>query len=156
VSSYSARLRTTRGTARRPPAARPRRHPRRTPRRGVPRWFWTLGIAALLIVCAIAFTTTFLELFRLQREADRLLRMRQSLQQETATLREEIRALHTPGYIEKIAREQLGLVKPGEISLLIVQPPPTTPPAPVRPREDTSWLSRILRTLGRFFTGDRQ
>jgi cell division protein FtsL len=122
----------------------------------VPRWVWTLGIAALLVVCAIAFTTTFLELFRLQREADRLLRTRQSLQQETATLREEIRALHTPEYIEKIAREQLGLVKPGEISLLIVQPPAKTPPAPTRSPDEPSWLSRALRTLGRWFAGGTQ
>jgi cell division protein FtsL len=151
VSSYSARLRTARGTARRPPPARPRRLPRRTTRRGFPRWIWTLGVAVLLVVCAVAFTTTFLELFRLQREADRLLRMRQSLQQETATLREEIRLLYTPEYIEKIAREQLGLVKPGEISLLIVQPPAPPTPQARRP-EQPSWLSQVVRSLTRWLT----
>ena len=36
------------------------------------------------------------------------------LQQEKVLL-EEIEQLNTPGYIEKLAREQLGLVKKGEI-----------------------------------------
>ncbi|MGH2349758.1 MAG: FtsB family cell division protein [bacterium] len=158
MSSHSARLRTARRIPHRRPAAPPRpapydagrrRRPLRKTRTGVPRWIWNLGVAALLIVCAIAFTTTFLELFRLQREADRLLRMRQSLQQETATLREEIRALHTLEYIEKIAREQLGLVKPGEIALLIVQPPAPAPPQAPR-SEQPSWLFRVVRSLTRW------
>lgn len=113
---------------------------------------WTVGIAALLIVCAIAFTTTFLELFRLQQDADRLVRMRQALQQESAALREEIRALHTREYIEKIAREQLGLVKPGEIALLIVQPPPRVQPLPAPAREQASWLSQTFHRLLRWLT----
>lgn len=118
----------------------------------MPRWVFGLGIATVLIFCAVAFTTTFLELYRLQREADRLLRMRHSLQQETAALREEMRALHTPEYIEKIAREQLGLVKPGEIALLIVQPPAKIPAAGRPPADRPSWLSRALRALGRWLT----
>jgi cell division protein FtsL len=100
-------------------------------------------------VSAVAFTTTFLELFRLQREADRLVRMRTALQQESAALREEIRALHTPEYIEKIAREQLGLVKPGEIVLLIVQPPPPVPAHPAPVPEEPSWLGQVMRALAR-------
>ncbi len=120
MSTASARLRS-------------RRVPVRHPGRIMPRWIIGLAIAAVVTVCVVAFTTTFLELYRLQREADRLLRLRYSLAQETAVLREEIRLLHTPEYIEKIAREQLGLVKPGEIALLIVQPPPTIPAQPPVP-----------------------
>lgn len=112
---------------------------------------WTLAITAVIVVTAVAFTTTFLELFRLQREADRLIRMRTALQQESAALREEIRALHTPGYIERIAREQLGLVKPGEIVLLIVQPPSPAPAPPPPAPEETSWLEQLLRAIARLF-----
>jgi len=39
----------------------------------------------------------------------------QQLQQNNATLKEERNALHDPKYIEKVAREEFGLVKPGEI-----------------------------------------
>lgn len=35
--------------------------------------------------------------------------------QVNASLIEERNKLNTPGYIEKIAREELGLVKPGEV-----------------------------------------
>ncbi len=138
MSSASARLRSHR-------LLRPRS------RKAFPRWIVGLAAGAVIVICAVAFVSAFLELYRLQREADRLLRMRRALQQETAVLREEIRLLHTPEYIEKIAREQLGLVKPGEIALLIVQPPPKiavpAPQPPARP----SWLSQALRALGRLF-----
>lgn len=157
MSSPSARLRAGRGTRRvsrrRSAPAVSRRIPRRRTRPAIPRWGFGLGIVALLAICAIAFTTIFLELYRLQREADRLLRMRHSLQQETAMLREEIRLLHTPEYIEKIAREQLGLVKPGEISLLLVQPPPKVPTPPAQPPAQPSWLSRMVRALIHLFSG---
>lgn len=39
----------------------------------------------------------------------------QQLQQTNAALNEERNALHDPKYVEKVAREELGLVKPGEI-----------------------------------------
>jgi cell division protein FtsL len=138
LSSVSARLQS--------------RRVHRRPRRTIPRWFIGLGVIGILVVCVVAFATTFLELYRLQREADRLLRVRQSLQQETAVLREEIRALYTPEYIEKIAREQLGLVKPGEISVLIVQPPPKIPAPAPPPRARPSWLSQALRIVTRWLT----
>lgn len=122
---------------------------RRRGRSGLPRWVWTLAIAAIIVLSAVAFATTFLELYRLQREADRLVRMRMALQQETAVLREEIRALHTPEYIERIAREQLGLVKPGEIVLLIVKPPAPVPAPVAPPPEDPPWIVQLWQALVR-------
>ena len=41
-------------------------------------------------------------------------RLEQAVQENTA-LTEERAKLNTPAYIEKIAREELGLVKPGEV-----------------------------------------
>jgi|SRR5680860_41346 len=40
---------------------------------------------------------------------------KQTLLQQEKSLHEEIAQLNTPSYIEKLAREQLGLVKRGEI-----------------------------------------
>lgn len=93
------------------------------------------------------FGTSFLHVYRLEREAARLVRLRENLQQQNAILREEITLLHSPAYIEKIAREQLGLVKPGEITLLIVQPPPAPPTASLKPAPRPSWAARTLRRL---------
>jgi cell division protein FtsB len=48
-------------------------------------------------------------------------------------LREQIRLLQQPSYIERVAREQLGLVRPGEIAIVLVPKPtpdPTPKPAP--------------------------
>ena len=87
------------------------------------RWA-VIGAAAVAgVALVVVFGTTFLQVYRLEREAARLEQRKRDLEAQNAQLRDEIRLLHTPQYIEKLAREQLGLVKPGEIALLIVQPP---------------------------------
>jgi len=98
------------------------------------------------------FGSSFLTVYRLDREAARLEALKRDLQEQNAILREEIKLLHTPQYVEKLAREQLGLVKPGEISLLIVQ----APADPLPPRQDqprpgpAGWFWEFLgRLFGR-------
>jgi cell division protein FtsB len=101
---------------------------RRMRGRRVPRWV-VIGATAVAGVALVAvFGSTFLQVYRLEREAAGLERRKRDLEAQNAQLRDEIRLLHTPQYIEKLAREQLGLVKPGEIALLIVQPPPGSSP----------------------------
>lgn len=101
----------------------------------------------LLAGVAVAFGTSTLEVYRLQREAANLERTKHQLQEQNAQLHEEIRLLYTPAYIERIAREQLGLVKPGEIALLIVRPPAPPRVAPASPPERTSWVGRLWDIL---------
>ena len=91
--------------------------------RRVPRWAVIGATAVAGVALVVVFGTTFLQVYRLDREAARLEQRKRDLEAQNAQLRDEIRLLHTPQYIEKLAREQLGLVKPGEIALLIVQPP---------------------------------
>ena len=43
------------------------------------------------------------------------------IQQLNATLKEERDALHDHRYVEKIAREELGLVKPGEVPYIMAE-----------------------------------
>lgn len=123
----------------------------------IPRWFVSVLIVALLGAVTYAFGSSFLQVYRLKREAARLEQVKQDLIEHNAQLREEIKLLHTPGYVERIAREQLGLVKPGEIALLIVRPKPPAPrPAASRPAgpsggdppEDGSAWRFWLRRLG--------
>ena len=103
----------------------------RARRRRVPRWV-VMGVAAVgAVTLIVIFSSTFLQLYRLEREAARLEQLQRDLEVQNAQLREEIKLLHTPQYIEKLAREQLGLVKPGEIALLLIQSP--TDPSPRRP-----------------------
>ncbi|MBI3975857.1 MAG: cell division protein FtsL [Armatimonadetes bacterium] len=100
----------------------------RTPR--LPRWVVPLLLIGAALLTLNAFGATYLATYRLHREADRLSREAGALRRENAQLREEIRRLHTPQYIERLAREQLGLVRPGEIPIILVRPTPTPPPGP--------------------------
>jgi cell division protein FtsL len=100
----------------------------------------------------MAFGSAYWEGYRLRREAAELIREREQLRRENAQLREEVRLLNTPEYIERIAREQLGLVRPGEIAIMLVRATPA--PAPTRrrtdqpsqrPPEHESWWIRLLQ-----------
>ncbi len=113
----------------------------------VPRAIIGLGVATVLLGIVVAFGTSTLEVYRLEREAAELDRTKHQLQEQNALLHEEIKLLYTSPYIERIAREQLGLVKSGEIALLIVRPPSPPPPIPSRPPEQMSWVARLWRTL---------
>jgi len=123
----------------------------------IPRWFITSLILVLLVAVTYAFGSSFLQVYRLRLEAARLEQVRQDLIEQGAQLREEIKSLHTPGYVERIAREQLGLVKPGEIALLIIRPTPPSPRsagprhaglrAGKPPQKGSTWRS-WLRRLG--------
>lgn len=94
------------------------------------------------------FGSSFLDVYRLDRESARLEALKRDLQEQNALLREEIKLLHTPPYIEKLAREQLGLVKPGEVTILVVRPGPPPPPEPARREPDgPSPLRRLWRSL---------
>jgi len=93
-------------------------------RRTVPRWIIPLAVLGLVIVIALTFGGAYWDTYQIRREASRLVRERDELRKQNVQLREEIRLLNTPEYIERIAREQLGLVKPGEVAVILVAPSP--------------------------------
>ncbi len=119
----------------------------------MPRW---AGPAIAVAVCGalvLAFGGAYWDGYQLRRDAARLARERDELRRENAELREEIRLLNTPEYIERLAREQLGLVRPGEIAVILVRPTPApAPPAAPdreagqrrREREQRPWWARLL------------
>jgi cell division protein FtsL len=72
-----------------------------------------------------------LRLYHLGRQLAELEHQRDLLLAENRRLREEIRRLHDPAYVERLAREELGLVRPGEIAVVLV-PEPTPSPQPRR------------------------
>ncbi len=87
------------------------------------RWGWVL---AVLLLGALALTVSgilpFREMVSQQRQIDRAHEQLSALEDENATLTEDIEMLGTDAEIERIAREQYGLVRPGEIAYVVVTP----------------------------------
>ncbi|MFO7152700.1 MAG: septum formation initiator family protein [Bacillota bacterium] len=73
----------------------------------------------LLLIFLVYFVYTFtaqqLKINDLKRQEMELSREIERLSAERAELQKEIELLNTDSYIEELARDQLGLVKPGEI-----------------------------------------
>ncbi|MEX0865613.1 MAG: septum formation initiator family protein [Acidimicrobiia bacterium] len=70
-----------------------------------------------------------------------------ALDTENRQLEADVAALQTDGEVEKLAREKLGYVRPGEVAYVVLDPPaPDTvvEPAPaLEQAEDRSWVEKI-------------
>jgi cell division protein DivIC len=86
-------------------------------------------LLVLFVVAAVNGERGLLDLLRLRSEQRELEHVAFQLQQRNEALRERIRHLQSDdAYIEKLARERLGLAKKGEI-IYWVTAPPVQPPA---------------------------
>ncbi|MGB9791232.1 MAG: FtsB family cell division protein [Thermacetogeniaceae bacterium] len=86
-----------------------------------------LGLIGI-VLCAL-FLPTEIKIIRMQSELKRLQREEQALLQKQREIKEKIRYYSSDEYVEKAARSELGLVKPGEVLVVPavpgrVQPPP--------------------------------
>jgi cell division protein FtsB len=64
------------------------------------------------------------------------------LTEKNAALESRLARSQDPAYMEKLAREQLGLVRPGETSYVVI-PGPAVPAPPAPPTQPGSWWDRI-------------
>lgn len=72
------------------------------------------------------------------------------LEEENASLQADVAALETPAEIEKLAREKLGYVRPGETAYVVLDPPGTpdeTETAPPAPVEEKTWVDEVWEFL---------
>ncbi|HXV71761.1 MAG TPA: septum formation initiator family protein [Acidimicrobiia bacterium] len=74
------------------------------------------------------------------------------LEAENAALQADVEALQTPGEIEKLAREKLGYVRPGETAFVVLDPPGTEEGAvgtdtSDEPAEEKTWVDRVWEFL---------
>ena len=108
----------TRTLTRKEPAAPPK--PRRQR--------WGMVLAVILLV-ALAFTVSgvfpFRQLLAQRQQVERAQEQFETLVEENARLEEEIAALATEEEVERLARDQFGLVRPGETGYVVVVPPGT-------------------------------
>jgi cell division protein FtsB len=103
----------------------------------------------------LGLSVQYFRTYTLAREAARLEQHRRDLLAENASLLAEIQRLRTDDqYLERLAREQLGMLRPGEMELVIVpagsvrrpgEPETATPEAA---QADGPWesLRRVLRS----------
>ena len=83
----------------------------------------------LFIVAAVFGDHGLVHLLRMRGEQQELEHLAFGLQQRNEQLRQQIRRLQSDNsYIEKLARERLGLVKNDEVIYRVTAPP--APPAP--------------------------
>ncbi len=76
--------------------------------------FWVLLLAALAVVCVVAYTSQQ-SYIRRQRETIAALEAeRLRIAEENAVLQRKIEFTYTDEYIEREARSKLGLIKDGE------------------------------------------
>ena len=87
------------------------------------RWGWVL---AFVLLGALALTVSgvlpFRQLITQQNQVERSATRLAALQAENQALSEEIEMLATDAEIERLAREQFGLVRPGEVAYVVVTP----------------------------------
>ena len=114
-------------------------------------------VAGLVAVLAFGVMTTITPLQRLLDTRERTAQLRQqvdTLHHENAKLDQRVADLNDPSYLELLAREELGLVKPGEIPFVVVAPEPERPqiaPAEQQPPPPAPWYRRLWRGISGLF-----
>jgi cell division protein FtsB len=77
-------------------------------------------ITVVLVVDALVGDKGLLETMRARRQFDSVAAALAATRQENARLREQIRRLkEDPASVEAIAREELGLIRPGEMLFIV-------------------------------------
>ncbi len=86
-----------------------------------------------LVVASVIGNRSLLRVYQLHRDHENLTREIEQLNAANAVLADEVRALRSdPTRVESIARDELGLVKPGELVFEFRRPPAAPSPAPAR------------------------
>ncbi|MCX8006990.1 MAG: septum formation initiator family protein [Coriobacteriia bacterium] len=128
AAKRSSKARTSSASARRAPARTP---PRKTRAASAAE----RRVAAAIVL--VAFATAAWMLYPVMRIEYQQQRQKQTLEQRLAALQarnEELRKkaqrLQTPEGVEEVARESLGLTRPGEQVYIVTETEPTAAPAP--------------------------
>lgn len=113
-------------------------------------------LIAVVLVAALAVTLAgifpFRQILAQNRQVETTQAKLDALRAENAALEDQIAALNTDVELERIAREELGLVVPGEIGFTAYSEPGSELPAPPDPA--AAWDDRnLLEKIWDFLTG---
>lgn len=113
-------------------------------------------ILAIPLLAYLSFGTArkALEVYQLNQQASQIRQEIAQLKDRNAELRRQMEYLQSPEYVEKVAREQLNLVQPGDTPLVLVYPTgkePAPQPTPVPAQKQTAPSPNWQRWWGFFF-----
>ena len=112
------------------------------------RWGWVL---AVVLLSALALTVSgvfpFRQLVEQRRAVEESRQQLAALEQENGELEGDIAALYTDEEIERVARDQYGLVRPGETGYVVISPPESdtaaNPEIAAVEEDDRHWWGRL-------------
>lgn len=107
-------------------------------------------VTVLILLTGAVFLTQvvpYRQIIDSQRQVAEARAQLAALETENTELAADVEALHTDSEIERLAREKLGYVRPGETAYVVLDPPGATDdsepaPAPPEPVEET-WVDKV-------------
>ena len=78
-------------------------------------------VAVIVIIALFNFWQNMQKMSKLEKEINNIKEEIAAAEAENEELREQLENTNDPEYIEEVAREKLGLVKPGEMLLIPVE-----------------------------------
>ena len=114
-------------------------------------------VTLLFLLLGAAFLTQvvpYRQIIDAQRQVATAQGRLDTLQTENEALQADVEALSTDEEIEKLAREKLGYVRPGETAYIVLDPPGSNEAEPAEttpiPVPEKTWVDRLWE----FVTGD--
>lgn len=109
--------------------------------------FRRAALAATLVAIALMAVSPARQLYAQQGRIDAEQARLEDLRIQNADLELRLQRLQDPEYIEKLAREQLGMVRPGEISYVVVEPEVSQREEPRPKPKPVPWYQRSWNWL---------
>ncbi|MEX0699714.1 MAG: septum formation initiator family protein [Acidimicrobiia bacterium] len=116
---------------------------------------WTATLALLVVGLALVTAVIpFRQIIDQQRRVETAAAELEAITTENRLLESEVAALSTPEEIERLAREQLGYVMPGDIAYVVLEPGgDTTSTIPMPVTESVPPEVPWYKAIWNFFTG---
>ena len=122
---------------------------------------WVAVATLLVLLLGVAFLTQVVPYRQIIEANQNVTEARErlaSLEGENEVLNADVEALETDTEIEKLAREKLGYVRPGEVAYVVLDPPeaeaPLPEPEPEPETEPRTWVERVWDFLTGADIGD--
>ncbi len=111
---------------------------------------YAIALGVLVVLLAVMMVAPIESLTVASNRVDDLERQRTELASEVDALERRREDLSRPEEIELLAREELGMVAPGEVPFVVVTPEPEPSPA-TEPAEDRPWYADLWDVITRPF-----